>query len=136
MAAGRWSADELERRALLEQGMAVAVNMRRHRDLVAWAKELDLFVRVDRATPWCNPFMLGRDGHRTTVIAKYRDDHLPSRPDLLARLGEMLGGRVLVRAAGVPCGRARETSWRTTGDRQRPGDQISTGVHRTYRVVP
>jgi len=89
--AGRWAADELARRALLEQGAAVAVNMRGHRGLIAWAKERGLFVRVDRATPWGNPFVLGRDGDRATVIARYRDDFLPSRPDLLARLGELRG---------------------------------------------
>ena len=46
----RWTADEQARRVLLEQGVAVAVNLRRHRNLIAWAKELGLFVRVDRAT--------------------------------------------------------------------------------------
>jgi len=48
-------------------------------------------VRVDRATPWGNPFVIGRDGDRAAVIAAYRDRYLPSRPDLLARLGEMRG---------------------------------------------
>jgi hypothetical protein len=56
-----------EKRALLERGIVVAVNMRRHRDLIAWAKERGLFVRVDRATPWGNPFVLGRDGDRATT---------------------------------------------------------------------
>jgi hypothetical protein len=79
MLAARWSADELARRALLEQGVAVAVNMRRHRDLIAWAKERGLVVRVDRATPWGNPFVLGKDGDRATVITRYRDDY-PQRP--------------------------------------------------------
>jgi hypothetical protein len=32
-----WTADELARRALLEQGVAVAVNLRRHHALLAWA---------------------------------------------------------------------------------------------------
>jgi hypothetical protein len=54
----RWSADELARRALLERGAAVAVNLRRHGYLIACAKERGLFVRVDRATPWGNPFEL------------------------------------------------------------------------------
>jgi len=86
-----WSPDELARRALLEQGVAVAVHLRRHGNLIAWAKGRGLFVRVDRATPWGNPFVLGRDGDRETVIAAYRDHHLPSRPDLLARLVELRG---------------------------------------------
>ena len=59
--AARWSADELARRALLKQGVAVAVHLRRHHALIAWAKERGLFLRVDRATPWGNPFELGKD---------------------------------------------------------------------------
>jgi hypothetical protein len=70
----------------------VAVNLRRHGNLIGWAKGRGLFVRVDRATPWGNPFVIGRDGNRATVIAAYRDRYLPSRPDLLARLrGKALG---------------------------------------------
>ena len=71
--------------------MAVAVNMRRHGNLIVWAKERGLFVSFDRATPWGNPFVIGRDGDRATVIARYRDDYLPVRPGLLARLGELRG---------------------------------------------
>ena len=75
-----WIADELARRALLEQGVAVAVNLRRDHALIAWARDRGLFVRVDRATPWGNPFVIGRDGDRESVIAAYRDRYLPSRP--------------------------------------------------------
>ncbi len=49
---------------LLEQGAAVAVNLRRHGNLITWARERGLFVRVDRATPWGNRFELGKDGDR------------------------------------------------------------------------
>jgi hypothetical protein len=38
--------------ALLEQGIAVAVNLHRHGNLIAWAKERGLFLRADRATAW------------------------------------------------------------------------------------
>jgi hypothetical protein len=37
---------------VLEQGVAVAVNLLRHHNLIAWAKERGLLVRIDRATPW------------------------------------------------------------------------------------
>jgi hypothetical protein len=66
----------------------VAVNLRRYGNLIAWAKERGLFVRVDRATPWRNPFVIGRDGDRATVIAADRNHYLPSRPDLLRRLAK------------------------------------------------
>jgi hypothetical protein len=48
-------------------------------------------VRVDRATPWGNPFELGKDGDRETVIAAYRDHYPPFKPRLLGRLGELRG---------------------------------------------
>ena len=48
----RWTAEELEKRTPLDPGIAVAVNMRRHASLIAWATERGLFVCVDRATPW------------------------------------------------------------------------------------
>jgi Domain of unknown function (DUF4326) len=90
-----WSADELTRAPLLEQD--VAVNLCRHGNLIAWAKERGLLARVDRATPWGNPFELGKDGDRETVVARYRDDHLHARPDLLARLGELRGKALLAK---------------------------------------
>jgi hypothetical protein len=96
-------AERLAEEALLEQGIAVAVNMRRHGNLIAWAKERGLFVRVDRATPWGNPFVLGKDGDRPTVIARYRDGHLLVRADLLARLVELRGKALGCWCAPEPC---------------------------------
>ena len=40
-----------------------------------------------------SPSVLGRDGDRETVIARYRDDHLPGNASLLARLGELVARR-------------------------------------------
>jgi hypothetical protein len=47
-------------------------------------------VYIDRPSRWGNPFVVGRDGTREEVIAKYRQ-WLMGRPDLLARLGELRG---------------------------------------------
>lgn len=58
-------------------------------DFEAWsAEERDLRSRYG------NPYKIGRDGNRAEVIARYQDEHLPSRPDLTARLSE-LHGKVL-----------------------------------------
>jgi hypothetical protein len=54
--------------------------MRRHGNLIAWGGGGGLFVRVDRATPWGNPFVLSRDGDREAVIARFRDHHHRSSP--------------------------------------------------------
>lgn len=47
-------------------------------------------VYVGRPTPWGNPFIIGRDGTRQEVIAKY-ERWLRSQPDLMARLPELKG---------------------------------------------
>lgn len=55
-------------------------------------------VRIDRRTPWGNPFVLGRDGDRDEVIAKhtaYLDERIASGEvtdaDLLSLAGQTLG---------------------------------------------
>jgi Domain of unknown function (DUF4326) len=58
---------------------------------------------VDGATPWGNPFVLGRDGDRASVIAKYCDDSLPGNPNLLARLGNLRGKALGCWCAPEPC---------------------------------
>ena len=49
--------------------MARIVNLKREPDAVANGA-----VRIDRRTPWGNPFAVGRDGSRRQVIARYRAD--------------------------------------------------------------
>lgn len=44
--------------------------------------------RVYEASPWANPYRIGRDGTREEVVAKYRA-WLLDRPVLLARLPEL-----------------------------------------------
>jgi Domain of unknown function (DUF4326) len=72
-------------------------------NLIAWAKERGLFVRIDRATPWGSPFELGKDGDRETVIAAYRDHYLPFKPSLLERLGELRGKALACWCAPLGC---------------------------------
>jgi len=43
--------------------------------------------------PWGNPFMIGKDGTRDEVIAKYAR-WIQTQPQLLARLGELRGKRL------------------------------------------
>ena len=64
----------------------MAVNMRRHDKLIAWAKERGLFVRVGRATPWGKPFVLGRDGDRATSSPRTLGNVLVHQARRLARL--------------------------------------------------
>ena len=43
---------------------------------------------------WANPFRIGSDGNRTEVIEKFQK-HLLGKPELLARLPELAGMRLL-----------------------------------------
>lgn len=58
--------------------------------LVVHVKKKDYDVFIARPSKWGNPFVIGVDGNRTEVIAKYRA-YLLSRPDLMAQLPELRG---------------------------------------------
>lgn len=50
-------------------------------------------VRIDRKSKWGNPFVIGTDGDRAEVIAKYRA-WVVEQPELMAALGELRGKRL------------------------------------------
>lgn len=52
-------------------------------------------VYVGRPSPFGNPFVIGRDGERAEVIAKYRE-WLQQQPALVARVQQELRGKDLV----------------------------------------
>lgn len=99
-----WSEDELARAELLAAGETVCVSMRHgvHTQLISWAQRRGLFVRIDRTSKWGNPFVLGPDGDRDTVIRRYGEEHLPHQLALLSALGELRG-----KALGCWCAPAR-----------------------------
>jgi len=47
-------------------------------------------VIVDRTSKWGNPYRIGVDGDRNTVITEY-EQYLLSTPELIGRLGELAG---------------------------------------------
>jgi hypothetical protein len=51
------------------------------------------YVFVGRPSKWGNPFRIGPDGDRATVIQKYRR-YLYHRPDLITALPELTGKRL------------------------------------------
>jgi hypothetical protein len=73
----------------LDVGNIIVVNLR---DFIATALERAGYVtRIDRNSPWGNPFILDHDGTRDQVIASYRDHYLPNKPSLIQRLPELKG---------------------------------------------
>lgn len=59
-------------------------------------------VYVGRSTKWGNPFLIGRDGDRETVIRKYRT-YLHGQPALIAALPELRGRDLVCHCAPEPC---------------------------------
>jgi len=59
-------------------------------------------IYVGRPSKWGNPFVIGRDGTRLEVIAKYRA-WIAQQPALLAALGELRGKDLVCWCAPDPC---------------------------------
>ena len=59
-------------------------------------------VRICRPSKWGNPFIIGRDGSRMEVIAKY-EIWIESQPALVAALPELRGKRLGCWCAPMPC---------------------------------
>ncbi len=59
-------------------------------------------VRIDRKTKWGNPFVIGKDGSRSEVIAKYKE-YIKHRGDLLAELNELKGKNLACWCKPLPC---------------------------------
>lgn len=52
-------------------------------------------VRIDRRTKWGNPHVIGRDGNRTEVIARFRNDVRGWAPESRAEIVAELRGKTL-----------------------------------------
>lgn len=87
----QWTDGERDLLKRLRDGETVVVSLRTHTNLIGWAETAGLYERVDRRTPWGNPFELPGDGDRETVIRNYADHYLPHKPSLLAKLDTLRG---------------------------------------------
>ena len=59
-------------------------------------------VFVGRPSVWGNPFVIGRDGTREQVVAKYRE-YVTKQPELMARLPELYGKTLICYCAPLLC---------------------------------
>lgn len=57
---------------------------------VVHCKQESYDVYIGRPGPWGNPFVIGKDGTREEVIAKYRD-WITTQPDLLRKIPTLRG---------------------------------------------
>jgi transcriptional regulator with XRE-family HTH domain len=86
-----WSDDERDLLRMLRDGETIVVSLRSHTSLIAWATDAGLYERVDRKSPWGNPFVLPDDGTRGDVIRAYAEHYLPHKPSLLSKLSSLNG---------------------------------------------
>jgi transcriptional regulator with XRE-family HTH domain len=87
----QWSDEDRDLLKRLRDGETVVVSMRTHNNLIGWAETAGLYERVDRRSPWGNPFEMPDDGDRDTVIRHYEQHYLPHKPSLLAKLDSLRG---------------------------------------------
>lgn len=86
-----WTPEQEARQAIVKDGGTVLANM--HGDdaaLIAWADAQGLLERIDRQSDWGNPFEMGKDGSRETVIASFKV-YYDLKPSLQKRIGELRG---------------------------------------------
>jgi predicted transcriptional regulator len=99
-----WSDDERDLLKRLRSGETVVVTLRGpHNSLIEWANAAGLYMRIDRKTPWGNPFELPGDGDRDTVIASYEQHYLPYKPSLTGRIDELNAKALGCWCAPEPC---------------------------------
>ncbi|MEU6721661.1 DUF4326 domain-containing protein [Nonomuraea sp. NPDC046802] len=70
--------------------------------LVVHSKRSHYDVYIGRPSKWGNPFVIGRDGNREQVIARY-EQWLTEQPQLLAALHELTGKILGCWCAPRPC---------------------------------
>lgn len=99
-----WTPSQLARRHQVESGLAVVASLRRGIDaaLIEWATQAGLAVRIDRRSKWGNPYPMRNEADRAAVCDRYAD-HLATRPDLLAQIGELRGRVLLCWCHPKPC---------------------------------
>lgn len=69
-------------------------------------EELEFAVRIDRKTPWGNPYRIGPDGDREAVIEKYQRhllDRIESGEQTLESLAALSGRDLACWCAPKPC---------------------------------
>ena len=85
--------DQIRRLNLAKQGYSQVANISTDSALTRAAQEAGIYCQIDRKSIWGNPFILGDDGNRKTVIRSY-SDYLENKPSL-RRKKHLLRGRIL-----------------------------------------
>ena len=90
-----WRKDERDRQSLVQQGESVLANQSLDKNLILWAEQQGIAVRIDRSSKYGNPFIKDQDGDRDEVCDSFEFHYLPRKPSIL-RDAEKLRGKVLI----------------------------------------
>lgn len=90
-----WLPDEEERKGIVSDGETVVANAQRDKNLIQWAEQKGIAVKIDRSSDYGNPFILGEDGDRDAVCDAYSIHYLPNKPSILKNKHK-LKGKVLI----------------------------------------
>jgi hypothetical protein len=90
-----WSEEEKKLRLEWDNGKnTIIVHMDRHKNLVRYACDRQVYKRIDRGTDWGNPFIMDVDGTRDQVCDWYEIHFLPYkkiRTKIFTLKGKILG---------------------------------------------
>jgi len=70
--------------------------------MVVHCKKAKYDIYIGRGSKWGNPFIIGKDGDRNTVLMKY-EKHVLSRQDLINSLPELEGKILGCWCSPLPC---------------------------------
>lgn len=111
-----WSASEIERRRLVEQGLAVFATREADPALVDWAANVGAYLNAHTSRDWRNPF-LPEDGNPRRLVELYRQR---IERKLASRLPEV-AGRVIVCGCGLGDGECHGRALVAAANRLGPG---------------
>jgi len=84
-----WTTRQERLQTRVIKGYTVVINMHKDLALLDWAEAENRYVRIDRFTPWGNPFVMDMDdkvmdGNRDTVCDNFEKHYWPYKPSLHA----------------------------------------------------
>jgi len=87
-----WSEEEKKLRLEWDDGKnTIIVHMDKHKNLVRYACDRQVYKRIDRGTDWGNPFIMDVDGTRDQVCDWYEIHYLPYKKSLRNRINTLKG---------------------------------------------
>lgn len=87
-----WNEEEKKLKDEWDKGKnAVIINMHKHPNLVRYAADLQVYVRIDRGSAWGNPFIMDADGTRDEVCDWYEKHYIPYKKSLRDKIKNLKG---------------------------------------------